>query len=358
MTQAMTQARNVSIVGGGIAGLASALALARAGNRVSLHERAAHFDHVGAGLQLGPNAVRALEILGAWEAVSPATYAPPAILIRSAESGRVLKRVHLGRDFTARFGQPYRVAHRADLHGGLLETVRASKAITLHMASEVSALELAKDMPVVAADGIWSKTREALFPGVNVIKRSDHIFRALLPFPHAASAELECVNLWLYPQGHVVHYPVSGGKKLNVVAVTQGERPWQFFSTASQGLREVLAMARDWLDWPAAHLPSLPAWHKDNIALIGDAAHGTLPYLAQGAAMALEDACVLGECGTDFAAYEARRRARCQKLHQETLNARDIYHMGKLGSVARNFALTVMPERRFLSNLEWIYGWR
>ena len=152
----------ITIIGGGIAGLAAAIACARPGKAVTIYERAATFEEVGAGLQLGPNAVRALQTLDVWDAVEPITYAPPAILMRNAGGGHLIQEIPLGESFTKRFGQPYRVAHRADLHGALLQGVRTLPQVEIILGKEIEAKNLSG--PVIAADGIHSQTRLCLFP--------------------------------------------------------------------------------------------------------------------------------------------------------------------------------------------------
>lgn len=354
---------NFSIVGGGIAGLASALAVAKAGPAVRLFEKVHGFQHVGAGLQLGPNAARALQTLGAWEAVLPLTHAPPEIHIRSGKTGRILSRIKLGKNFEAKFGAPYRVAHRADLHSALLSMVKTNAKIALEMGAEVSAVVLAERGPILAADGIWSPTRQTLFPKSNVVVLKDKIFRSLnfMP-PTAGKLALDCVNLWLFPGGHVVHYPVGKPERLNLVAVTQGQNPVEHFKTAAFDLQLLLANVDDWTEWPAAHVNGLEAWSKQGVLLVGDAAHGTVPYLAQGAAMALEDAeCLFGllpkfdDIGEVFEKFAKARVARCERLGEESLKAGRIYHMGQPLSLARDVALSVFPGNLMIQRQAWIY---
>jgi len=358
--------KNFSILGGGIAGLSCALGVAPSTGQVRVFERARVFDHVGAGLQLGPNAARALQMLGAWDAVLPITYAPPEIHIRSGKTGKTLSRIKLGKTFEKKFGAPYRVAHRADLHSALLKVVGANPKISLAMEAEVAANDLAEQGPVLAADGIWSATRQALYPQSKVTVLKDKIFRSLNPMPEAVGkVALDCVNLWLFPGGHVVHYPVGRPQKLNLVAVTQGQYPTEHFRTAACDLQLLLTEVDDWREWPAAHVEGLEAWSKQGILLVGDAAHGTVPYLAQGAAMALEDAACLHEVlpraanvAEAFEAFSEARVARCQKLGAESLKAGNIYHMAGPMASARDIGLSVMPGSRVLGRQAWIYTHR
>jgi salicylate hydroxylase len=355
--------KHFSIVGGGIAGLGAALGVAGAGAEVEIFERARVFEHVGAGLQLGPNAARALQRLGAWEAVLPITHAPPEIHIYNGQTGRLLKRIKLGKRFEKRFGAPYRVAHRADLHAALLKVVEAQPKITLQMEADVSAVSLAAQGPVLAADGIWSATRQALFAQSKVVSQKDKIFRSLNPMPDAVGKiALDCVNLWLFPGGHVVHYPVGRPKRLNLVAVTQGQYPTEHFRTAAFDLQLLLTEVDEWREWPAATVEGLKAWSSQGVLLVGDAAHGTVPYLAQGAAMALEDAACLADLlgrGLDqvaiFEKFSEARVARCERLGAESVKAGRIYHMGGPGAWARDLAMRAVPARVFLNRQAWIY---
>ncbi len=355
--------KNFSIVGGGIAGLAGALAVVGTATEVRIFERASAFEPVGAGLQLGPNAARALQKLGAWEAVEHATYAPPEIHIRSGRTGRILSRIKLGKAFEEKFGAPYRVAHRADLHAAMLEVVKANPRIELKMGVEVSAAKVADEGPVLAADGIWSKTRQELFPKSKVVVLNDKIFRSLNSMPaQVGQVALDCVNLWLFPGGHVVHYPVGDPGRLNLVAVTQGQNPVEHFKTAAFDLQLLLARVEGWTQWPAAHVQGLQAWSSQEILLMGDAAHGTVPYLAQGAAMALEDAECLsglvaggGDIGDLFKKFADARMVRCAKLGAESLKAGHIYHLGQPLSLARDLTIAAMPSGVFVRRQAWIY---
>jgi salicylate hydroxylase len=344
------------IAGGGVAGLASALAVAKSGNNAVLMEKAAHFEAIGAGLQLGPNAVRALQKLDAWDAIEPITSQPPEIQFRDGRTGKVLNNVLLGQKFESQFGQPYRVAHRADLIQALLSVAKTKSTITVKTNAEVIARNSFNGYALISADGVWSKTREALFPNHSATVSNDVIYRCLTDHVHE-----DRVVLWLFPGGHVVHYPVGMPQKLNLVAVTQGADVTTHFKTACDELQNILA-ARSWTQWPAAYVKPLSSWSRGNITLIGDAAHGTLPYLAQGAAMALEDAAELGEIiksesevSTAFVKLCQSRLLRTKKLHAATLRAGKIYHANSLIAAARNAFLQTAPSHLLLRQMAWIY---
>ena len=365
----------IVISGGGIAGLAAALALGR--HDVLILEQAASFSDVGAGLQLGPNAVRALQKLGAWDAVEPVTSSPPAIHIYDAPTGKLLKTLKLGQAFAARFGAPYRVAHRADLHGALLGVVRsrpnvvikpgcALKAVTVH--STDIAVEAGGEsfsvQNLIAADGVHSAVRQQLFSGAAPLNSGHVIHRALVPLPPSSGWALDCVNLWLHPGGHVVHYPVGANPKLNIVAVTGELKTAEaHFANAAPALKDIInAAGASFSPWSGLSAPRLRSWTKGGVLLIGDAAHATLPYLAQGAAMALEDAACLASVlpGTNslkhaFAETAARRMQRAARLQSESLSAGRNYHLHGPMRIARNAALRAMPAGLLLSRLAWIY---
>ncbi len=364
----------IIIAGGGIAGLASALAL---GSRdVMLLEQAPEFSSVGAGLQLGPNAVRALQNLGAWDAVEPITSSPPEIHMRDGITGKLLKRLNLGKSFETRFGAPYRVAHRADLHRALLEVVRARSNIQLHLGEAVSHVEDRPDgvqirtngkvilgTALIAADGVHSKIRQHIFSGTSPVDSGDVFHRALLKVPNSRITK-ECVNLWLYPQGHVVHYPVGAEQSLNLIAVTpKASTARDHFKHAAPELRELLeAAAPNFTAWPGFYAPSLSSWVRGNTLLVGDAAHATLPYLAQGAAMALEDAATLlrvlqgaSNIQNGFQEFQQQRKPRTSRLHRASLAAGKNYHHNGIMRLARNVVLLNLPNAALFAQLNWIY---
>jgi salicylate hydroxylase len=349
--------KHIQIAGAGIAGLAAAIALAQRGLGVTVIERAERFSPVGAGVQLGPNAVRALVKIGAWDAVEPFTYQPPEINIRDGRNGKLLKRVTLARNFEARFGMPYRVVHRARLHEALLEVSRVHGAIDFEMGREFHA---STSQPFIAADGVNSRTRRSLFPGSDAIPLAQTILRALGPLPSSSGINLAAVNLWLCPGGHVVHYPV-GDNALNLVVVADGaaEAKWNAkpFHQWTEQLLVLLSCFPEYTTWPALYVSPLPTWRKDNALLIGDAAHGTVPYLAQGAAMALEDAAALAEHGPDVDLHHLRAK-RCARIDRDARGLARIYHASAPLRLARNLALSAMSEERFIARLGWIYEGR
>ncbi len=365
------------IVGGGIAGLAAALALGK--RDCLILEQAPAFANVGAGLQLGPNAVRALQKLGAWEAVESITSSPPEIHMRDGVSGKLLKRLILGENFINRFGAPYRVAHRADLHSALLKVVKANPQTRIELGQAVSDIETHIDGLIIhangkahrtpaaiIADGVNSQIRQQHFPSTAAISAGATFHRATVPLPTISGIDFENVNVWLYPQGHVVHYPVGTAQQLNIIAITpDGTTPLQHFEQAAAPLVSLLqSTAPLFTPWPGLYVPPLTNWVKGNMLLLGDAAHATLPYLAQGAAMSLEDAaCLSNVLPTTnsikhaFSETAFRRKHRTRKLHFASLAAGKTYHMEGMQRLARNAVLHLMPASVIQTRLKWIYSY-
>lgn len=381
------------IAGGGIAGLAASLALARIGRQVQVFERAASFDEEGAGLQISPNAVLCLRLLGAWDALEPDCISPSEIHIRDGQSGALLQRIRLGKLFESRFGSPYRVAHRADLLRGLLQTAQSSPRIGLHTGRNVeraestsqgARLHLPEGQPVdgtaaIAADGIHSKVRNMIVGDGKPVYGGHAIYRALIPFEKVPLAIIaDCVTLWLYPGGHVVHYAVSHWRQFNIVAAL--DSPWREegwsqpatagevangFAKAANPLAELLNAISIWKKFAAADRQPANSWSTGHLALIGDAAHASLPYLAQGAAMALEDAVSLANSistnssiPTALMDYTRLRQPRTARIQSESRRLAGIYHARGLTILARNAALRLLGPHYSLERNQWIYEWQ
>ena len=382
----------ILIAGGGIGGIAAALGLARQGRQVRLFEQAQAFEEVGAGLQMSPNGVRALKALGAWEAVEPSCVIPSEIHMRDGLSGAVLQRIRLGKSFEERFGAPYRVCHRADLLAGLVSAARRNFAIELNTGKRTTGVEdageqarlafadgtSARGAAVVAADGIRSTLRSAVAGEVAATPRGVILYRGLMPLQRVPpEIEADCVTLWLCPGGHVVHYPVSNWRNFNVVVAVDGTLPddgWKSPADAGEVTRRLPGVCEDlalllaapaaWTRWPGADLGPLPNWTRGRVALLGDAAHATLPFLAQGAVMALEDAVVLAReaarvesLSHAFAAYEGLRRPRTARVQEQSRSMARIYHASGVIAAGRNLTLRLSGPSYALGRLEWIYRW-
>lgn len=388
----MSKIHDFAIIGAGVAGLASAIALARAGHNVSIFEQARQIDEVGAGLQIGPNAVQALRQLDVWSTLQPETVAPDQILIKDGCSARLLSNIDLTADFESRFGAPYRVAHRAKLISSLHKAAAGYTSIEIRTDCPVTSFDASENQVIVhlddgdkhradaliGADGIHSTSRQILLNDGPPDYAGHAIFRALLPMIDVpAATNKTSVHLWLYPGGHVVHYPVNGGRELNIVAAADSlwvEDGWhakaeraeliRLFAAASSDLKDLLEAPTRWRKWAGADRKPIDSWGSGPVTLIGDAAHPSLPYLAQGAAMALEDAVVLGQCCADgddlalaFRQFENIRRPRTSRVTKSSQSLGQIYHLKSVSALARNVAISALPSQTNLSRLSWLYNW-
>ncbi len=365
----------VLVAGAGIAGLATAIGLAQTGLPVVVLERSDLNNEVGAGLQLGPNAIRALQKLGAWDAVRAIVTTPPEIQVRDGRSGNVLQRIDLGKGFIKRYGSPYCLALRKDLHTALLNVARQYPLISIYDGCEVHDLSesgagivvnrTVQGLCLIAADGVHSRIRHTIFPDTRTRSLRHTIFRGLEPLPaRIPGVDLNSVNLWLCDGGHVVHYPVNNNRQLNTVVVADRtiKHPYAAFALVHEPLARVLGSTHEYLSWPALAAPELPSWHNGKVCLTGDAAHGTVPFLAQGAAMAIEDAVAMQSAvlksstvEAAFATFTEMRIKRTAKLDRQSRRMATLYHATGLLATARN---TVMRSNAIhaLRTVDWIYA--
>jgi 2-polyprenyl-6-methoxyphenol hydroxylase-like FAD-dependent oxidoreductase len=385
--------RRVLIAGGGIGGLAAAIALGRGGIETSVLERSSFTEETGAGIQLGPNATRALATLGVLDAIEPLAFGPEAICIHDGPSGRRLQSVLLGKSAEERYGAPYLTLHRADLHAGLRAVAQDLTTVELRPSFAVTAIEtrdgevVAKDAAgseakggsLIGADGLWSTVRSLVAPEASLRYTGATAWRALVPRTGLPSPfDAPVVGLWLGPRAHLVHYPVRGGDELNVVAVAEGgvgSQGWNQAGDASalklpfdswaKDARSLLEQGAGWRGWSLYHLaPPLRRWSAGAIGLLGDAAHPVLPFLAQGAALAIEDALALAACmaacpgdpSPAFLRYEALRRPRTGRVQRLSRRFGRIYHLGAPMRLARNLVLERRNEAEALKSFDWLYG--
>jgi salicylate hydroxylase len=380
------------IVGGGIGGLTTALALARTGMSATVLERSAFADETGAGIQLGPNAIRALAQLGVLDAIAATAFSPDVLRLFDGLSGTRLATVPLGQIAEERYGAPYLTLHRADLHASLLAACRADGAIELRSGFDATEAEtLAEPVMVrdadgpqvegsilIAADGLWSRLRDRIVPDADLRFSGAIAWRALLPRSEvpAPFADPE-VGLWLGPHAHLVHYPVRGGKDLNIVAVVEGgsaKQGWSrraepdlllpSFQRWARPAKTLLQAVETWRCWSLFQLKPLPRWTDGRMALLGDAAHPVLPYLAQGAALAIEDAITLaaslkasgGDPASAFPRYQSLRMDRAARVQAQAARFGRIYHLRGPAAFARNFLLGRRHPESLLQSFDWLYG--
>jgi salicylate hydroxylase len=382
------------IAGGGIGGLASAIALARKEHPVHVLERAPSFSEVGAGIQLGPNATRILQEFGVWDALGGAIVIPDALKIRDGKNAKLLSDMPLGAEAERRYGAPYGVVFRSDLQQAMLTVAGGYPAIEISNGFEVADVaqlsngvtakaddgSTASGAALIGADGAFSTIRQLLSPSAVPQFSGKTAWRALLQLTDLPQPfDTGDIGLWLAPNAHLVHYPVQGGRALNVVAVTDGawsEEGWNaegnssellsHFSQWCEPVQGLLHGAGSWQKWALTDLPPLKRWHRGRIALLGDAAHPVLPFLAQGGALAIEDAAamagVISQCSKNiaqaFAMHQTAREKRTARVQRQARRMGSVYHLRGPARWGRDLTLRSSPPATLLGRFDWLYGAR
>ena len=384
--------RPVLIVGGGIGGLAAALALARQGIASQVIEQASEFKEIGAGIQLGPNVFFMFDVLGLTAPISALAVFPNNLIMMDSISGEEVTRVPLGEAFRNKFKKPYALIHRADLHKVLLEACRDAKVIQLDASQKVVSVAQTSDGVVAAtasgtdyrgaaligADGLWSTIRQIVVGDGNP-KPAGHItYRAVLPAAEMPKKfRWPDMVLWAGEKVHLVHYPLRTGELFNLVAVFHSNRyeeGWdsygdptelnERFAETCEPVRTLLDKIESWRMWVLCDRPPIKQWSRGRITLLGDAAHPMLQYLAQGAGMSIEDAVCLAErvvaaAGDYPAAFRAYQEARYLRTGRVQIMARvygEFYHAGGVAKELRNLMLGSRTAEQAMAGMEWLYG--
>ena len=388
----MTQQLPVLVSGGGIGGLAAALALVRQGFEVTVFEQAPEIGEIGAGIQLGPNAFHAFDALGVGDkARGRAVYTDYMVMHDALDEYQVGK-IPTGEAFLKRFGNPYAVIHRVDVHLSLLEGAQETEKVKFLTNTRIVRVEQDENsvtvfdqngksyrgVALIGADGGKSVVRQQY---VNDPPRvTGHVvYRAVVDkkdFPE--NLQWNAASIWVGPNCHLVHYPLRGGEQYNVVVtfhsrekeewgVTDGskEEVQSYFLGLAAKPRQLIDLPKTWKRWATADREPIGTWVFGRATILGDAAHPTTQYMAQGACMALEDAVTLGEAlrvhqndwPKALALYEKSRVARTARI---VLSGRDmgrLYHAKGVERLVRNSLWKGRSAERFYDAMEWLYGW-
>ncbi len=383
----------VLVAGGGIGGIATALALVRQGFAVKVLEQSQKLGEIGAGIQLGPNGFAAFDALGIGEIARAKAVYTEEMVMHDALDESLVGRIPTGEAFQKRFGNPYAVIHRADVHGALLQGASATGRVQVCTSTRVQRVAQTltgvtvfdaaggqhHGVALIAADGVKSSVRQQ-FVGDEARVSGHVVYRAVVEkkdFPQDLA--WNAAAIWVGPNCHLVHYPLRGGEQYNVVvtfhsreqeewSVREGSREevLSYFEGIGPRARQLIELPRDWKRWATADREPIAQWNYGRVTLLGDAAHATLQYLAQGACMAVEDAVTLGEAlrvsGNDFgSAFELYQRSRVARTARVVLSAREmgrIFHAKGVERLVRNSLWKGRTPERFYDALEWLYGWQ
>jgi len=383
----------ILVAGGGIGGLAAALALSQQGFGVKVLEQSAELGEIGAGIQLGPNAFSAFDALGIGERERARAVYTDRILMMDAVDETEVVNIPLGDVFRRRFGNPYAVSHRADMHLSLLEGVQESGRVELLTSTRVERIEQRGDhviaidsegrshrgAAIIGCDGVKSAVR-AQFVNDAVRVTGHVVYRAVVDedeFPAELKVNAPC--LWAGPDCHVVHYPLREGHQYNLVVTFHSRKPeeWgvtdgsrdevlSYFQGIGRKPRQLLDLPKSWRRWATADREPIGKWSFGRVTLLGDAAHPMMQYLAQGACMAMEDAVTLGEAlkaergdlERGFVRYEQARVTRTARVVLMTREMGRIYHAKGVERLVRNDLFKGRTPERYYDAVEWLYGWK
>ncbi|MCE2688943.1 MAG: 3-hydroxybenzoate 6-monooxygenase [Rubrivivax sp.] len=384
----------VIVAGGGIGGLAAALALVRQGFKVTVLEQAPEIGEIGAGIQLGPNAFHAFDALGVGDKARGRAVYTESMVMHDAVDETLVGRLETGEAFRQRFGNPYAVIHRADVHLSLLEGAQETGRVSFHTHTRVERIEQDETTGTVSAidqnGRRWAGQALIGAEGGKSVLRAQYVndpprvtghvvYRAVVDradFPE--NLRWNAASLWAGPKCHLVHYPLRGGEQYNVVVtfhsrqqetwgVTDGskEEVESYFQGICPKARQLIDLPKSWKRWATADREPIDNWVFGRATLLGDAAHPTTQYMAQGACMAMEDAVTLGEAlrvtGQRWDdALQLYQRNRITRTARIVLSGREmgrLYHAAGVERLVRNSLWKGRSQARFYDAMEWLYGW-
>jgi 2-polyprenyl-6-methoxyphenol hydroxylase-like FAD-dependent oxidoreductase len=384
--------QRIIISGGGIGGLATALALAQQGFQITVLERAPHYQEIGAGIQLGPNAFHAFDRLQLGDAVRAIAVFIDQLRLMDAITAEEITHIDLTSYFRQRFGNPYAVVHRGELHGILVRSCQVHESITLRTDCDVIGYEQAGGTAtavlssgdrvtgsiLIAADGLRSRIRQQMVNDGAPRVAGHTTYRSVIPTEQMPEdLRWNAATLWAGAKCHLVHYPLSGWKVFNLAITCHNNPPEAFaakpvtheevlegFKDVHPRAKAIIHHGKDWKAWVTCDRDPVERWVDGHVALLGDAAHPMLQYFAQGACMALEDAvCLadtLAEAPQDFErALEQYRVARLLRTTRVQLQSRElgnhVYHPAGAHALLRNRMIRDMSLENFCDRLTWLY---
>jgi 3-hydroxybenzoate 6-monooxygenase len=384
----------VLVSGGGIGGLAAALALVRQGFTVQVFEQAPEIGEIGAGIQLGPNAFHAFDALGVGDKARGRAVYTDCMVMHDAIDAQLVGRLETGEAFRQRFGNPYAVIHRADIHGSLLEGAVETGRVAFFTNTRIDKIEqdeAARTVTAIDQNGKrWVGQALIGADGGKSVVRAQYVndpprvtghvvYRAVVDkadFPD--DLKWNAASLWAGPKCHLVHYPLRGGEQYNVVVtfhsrqqeqwgVTDGskEEVESYFQGICPQARQLIELPKSWKRWATADREPIDTWVFGRATILGDAAHPTTQYMAQGACMAMEDAVTLGEAlrvtNKDWdAALQLYQKNRVTRTARIVLSGREmgrLYHAAGVERLVRNSLWKGRSQERFYDAMEWLYGW-
>ena len=381
------------IVGGGIGGLATALGLAKHGVRSIVLEKAPKLGEIGAGIQLGPNAFHGFDYLGVGDKARKMSVYIDDLILMDAINGDEITRIELGDKFRNKFKNPYAVVHRGDLHGVFLNACKENNLIEMRTNTNIIAYEQNTDgvfaisddgnkingIALIGAEGLWSKIRAQLV-GDGPPKVSGHTtYRSVIPIDQMPQElRWNAATLWAGPKCHIVHYPIHGGKSFNLVVTYHNDAlepvagkqvskdvVRKGFEHVNSIAKQIIEKGKDWKLWVLCDRDPVTKWVDRKVAVLGDAAHPMLQYLAQGACMAIEDSVCLSEevknekenIEQALINYQNKRMLRTARvqLHSREIG-KHVYHADGVHALLRNQIMKSKTQDDWYNDIEWLYG--